>query len=115
MGEDRTRRLGVGKGGGSRGSAVGLKHGCRSSLKPLRGEHGWVVDTLHPPLASDQGCCVCCLQHSAFAVGCRAFGCFTLYFRGTIQQVPVGGWDHAVVSPERALAVPQGRTAILSF
>lgn len=86
------------------------------SPQSLCGENmvGWWIPP-HPALPSDQGSCVCCIKQSAFAAACKVFACFMLYFRATIQQVPVGGWDRAVVSPKRALAVPEGRTAILSF
>lgn len=47
-----------------------------------------------PTPASDQApVSVCCIRSSALAAVGKAFGCFVLCVRGTIQQVPVRGLD----------------------
>lgn len=53
-----------------------------------------MMGTPAPTPASDQApVSVCCIRSSALAAVGKAFGCFVLCVRGTIQQVPVRGLD----------------------
>lgn len=71
-----------------------LKWRCRCCPEPVWRGHSWVMGTPAPTPASDQApVSVCCIKSSALAAVGKAFGCFVLCVRGTIQQVPVRGLD----------------------